>query len=363
MADMIAILIVFSSSAIFSVIAVALILQLSRKKAWYDKVDDRKIHTGEIPRLGGIGFALVFIVMAALVGFLTGKNDSAFRFLPCLAALVIILIFGVRDDFRPMAPRYKLLTQFLAALCIVIPGYTFKRVSYFETGLFFNLGMLSYPLTFFWIVGLINAINFIDGIDGLAGGLSAIIALTFACIFYFYAETPSAVLFCVGLLGVILGFMVFNAPVPGAKIFMGDGGSQFLGLTLALLPLLDGGNTRAALPLPYAAALLAIPIFDTIAAVWRRIRDKRRIDSPDKAHIHHKLMNLGLDARGVDTVLCALQIVLGILVFIAVKLEGWSSVFVLAATYLVNIVFFVAIHYLNRWVTSSGARGADSDAA
>jgi UDP-GlcNAc:undecaprenyl-phosphate GlcNAc-1-phosphate transferase len=359
---MIGILAVFSASAVLSAAAVALILQLSRKKAWYDKIDARKIHTGEIPRLGGMGFALAFIIMTLAICFSSRKSDLVLRFLPCLAALVIILASGVRDDFRPMAPRHKLLVQFLAALCVVVPGFTFKRISYFEAGFFSGLGLLSYPLTFFWIVGLINAINFIDGIDGLAGGLSALIALTFACIFYFYAGTSSTVLLCAGLFGVILGFLVFNAPIPGAKIFMGDGGSQFLGLMLALLPLLNSGHTRAALPLPYAAALLSIPIFDTIAAVWRRLRDKRRIDSPDKSHIHHKLLNLGLGAGGVNFVLCVLQIALGILVFVSIGLEGRGSVLVLSAAYLVSAVFFVAIHYMNRWAVRSRTGGAVSDA-
>ncbi|MDR1586516.1 MAG: undecaprenyl/decaprenyl-phosphate alpha-N-acetylglucosaminyl 1-phosphate transferase [Treponema sp.] len=356
---MIGILVVFSSSVVLSVIAVAFILRLSRKKAWYDKIDHRKIHTGDIPRLGGIGFALVFIVIAAIISFSTGKSDSV-RFLPCLLALVIILIFGVRDDFEPMSPKYKLLIQILAALCVIIPGYTFRRISYFETGFLSGLGLLRYPLTVFWIAGLINAMNFIDGVDGLAGGLSAIIALTFACIFYFYSKTPWAVLFCTGLFGAILGFLVFNAPVPGAKIFMGDGGSQFLGITLALLPLLDNENTRAALPLPYAAALLLIPIFDTVSAVWRRIRDKRRIDSPDKAHIHHKLLNLGFSTLGVDLVLYTLQIVLGVLVFVSIKTDRWTSVFILAAAYLIGIAFFTIIHYLNLRVVHSAPHGAAS---
>jgi UDP-GlcNAc:undecaprenyl-phosphate GlcNAc-1-phosphate transferase len=199
-------------------------------------------------------------------------------------------------------------------------------------------------------VGLTNAVNFIDGVDGLAGGISVIAALTYALISLSSSQISSVTLLCICLAAAIGGFLVFNMPFPKAKIFMGDGGSQFLGFILALLPLIDMGDTHLALPLFYGAALLIIPIFDTIAAVWRRTRDGRRIDSPDKLHIHHKLMNLGLDARRVDGVLYGLQIMLGILVFTSVKLSGNLSLIVLGGAYLLGIAFFITIHYMNRAV-------------
>ncbi|MDR1252477.1 MAG: undecaprenyl/decaprenyl-phosphate alpha-N-acetylglucosaminyl 1-phosphate transferase [Treponema sp.] len=346
--------IIFSASVFFSVVAVGLILRLSHKKSWYDHTGERKIHNGHVPRLGGIGFALVFIIIAAIISFSTRKVEYTFRFLPCLSALIITLVYGVWDDFRPLLSWHKLLLQFIGALCIIFSGFTFRRIVYFDAGLFSNLGWLAYPITCLWLVGLANAINFIDGVDGLAGGLSAIIAVFFALIFFSYAETPSAELFCICLTGVTLGFLVFNLPLPKAKIFMGDSGSQFLGFALAMLPLLEEHDTIAALPVPYAAALLAIPIFDIIAAVWRRLRDGRRLDSPDTAHIHHKLMNIGLSARGVDAVLYGLQILLGILVYISIQLPGILSLGVLGIAYVVAIVFFAVIHFWNRKVLSKG---------
>jgi UDP-GlcNAc:undecaprenyl-phosphate GlcNAc-1-phosphate transferase len=128
---------------------------------------------------------------------------------------------------------------------------------------------------------------------------------------------------------------------------MGDGGSQFLGFMLAVLPLLDRGNAESSLPLPYAAALLMIPILDTTAAVWRRVRDHRRIDSPDRAHIHNKLMNLDLGASGVIAVLYTLQIVLGVLVFISIKIPGVLSIVVLGIACIIGAGFFSAVHFLN----------------
>jgi UDP-GlcNAc:undecaprenyl-phosphate GlcNAc-1-phosphate transferase len=341
-------IVVFVTSFVLAIIAVALVLRLSHKKSWYDQVNERKIHTGDIPRLGGIGFATAFVITAFFTNFFVDTGGFGLRFLPVLLAMILIFVSGVYDDFRPLAPRYKLLIQFVAALGVLIPGFTFHRILYPGWGFLSDLNWLRYPLTFVWIVGLTNAINFIDGIDGLAGGVSVLAALTFAFIAFSFSESNSTVLFCICLAGALGGFLVFNAPFPQAKIFMGDGGSQFLGFTLALLPLIEERSSPAALPVPYAAALLAIPIFDTIAAVWRRLRDGKRIDSPDKSHIHHKLMNLTLSARRADGVLWGLQIVLGVLAYLSVRTGGWLSLVILGAAYLVIITFFTTIHFLNR---------------
>jgi UDP-GlcNAc:undecaprenyl-phosphate GlcNAc-1-phosphate transferase len=336
------------ASFILSIIMVSLVLRLSHIKSWYDRIDERKIHTGDVPRLGGVGFALAFIVSAAVIIVIAKESYFGLRFVPVLVAMFLIMVIGVRDDFRPLTPRNKLYVQILSALCVVIPDYTFHRLFFFDIGPMGDLGWIRFPLSVFWIVGLTNAVNFIDGVDGLAGGVSALIALTYAVIFTSFANTGTTTLLCVCLVAVIAGFLIFNMPFPKARIFMGDGGAYFLGFILAVLPLIDRGNSRSDLPLPYAAALLLIPIFDTVAAVWRRLRDGRRIDSPDRSHIHHKLKNLGLTDQGVDGLLYSLQIVLGVLVFLSVKFHGVQSLIFLGSAYLIGIVFFAAIHYLNR---------------
>jgi UDP-GlcNAc:undecaprenyl-phosphate GlcNAc-1-phosphate transferase len=344
-------LVVFLIAAFSSCLLVGLTIRLSHKKSWYDPVEDRKIHSGDIPRLGGIGFALVFAVAAGILVFLTRERDSVTRFLPCLAGFCIIVAFGVIDDFNHIRPLIKLFIQITAALCVVIPGYTFERLFYFNETFTAGIPWFRWAVTVLWIVGLTNAINLLDGIDALAGGLSTIIALTFALIFTSYGKTPAAELICVALAGAIIGFLVFNAPFPRAKIFMGDGGSQFLGFTLALMPLLEEQRTVAALPTLYAAALLVIPIFDTTAAVWRRVRDRKPISTPDKAHIHHKLMNLGLSVRQINAVLLILQLIISILVFVSLKLHGWLSLAILGIVYLLALVFFAVIHFKNKEIS------------
>jgi UDP-GlcNAc:undecaprenyl-phosphate GlcNAc-1-phosphate transferase len=361
---MVGAIIVFFSSFALSCITVVLVLRLSHKKSWYDHINERKIHTGNIPRLGGVGFAIAFVITAVFVSFALGKIDFGLRFLPVLLAMALILASGIYDDFRPMSPRYKLLIQVIAALCVIIPGFTFQQVFDLSWN-FFNLNWIRYPLTFIWIVGLINAINFIDGSDGLAGGIAVLVALTFAGVAIYFSGSLYAPLLCICLVGAVSGFLVFNAPFPRAKIFMGDGGSQFLGFTLALLPLLplfEEPNSPAALPVLYAAALLGIPIFDLFSAIWRRIRDGKRIFSPDKYHVHHKLMKLTRESpRRVVLILWGLQIVLCVLVYFAVRAGGRLSLILLGTAYLVIIVFFTAIHFLNRRILRR-SRGEESQA-
>jgi UDP-GlcNAc:undecaprenyl-phosphate GlcNAc-1-phosphate transferase len=342
-------------SFIISCVVVVQVLVLSHKKSWYDTIDERKIHSGNVPRLGGVGFALAFVCACFAITFVIPRLPARLipgaalplSFLFPLAAMLLIFASGVFDDFKPMAPRYKLLLQIIAAALVVAPGYTFRSILFVDLGILGELNWLRYPLTAFWIVGLTNAVNLIDGVDGLAGGVSALAAVFFAVIFSSIPDSGVMVLMCVCLAAALAGFLVFNMPFPRARIFMGDGGSQFLGFVLALLPLINAGGQPRGFPLLYAAALLAIPIFDTFAAIWRRIRDRRRIDDPDRLHIHHKLMNLGFNAHGVDGTLYALQIALGLLVCRSLRSEGVRSLIFLGAAYLAAAGFFIAIHFVN----------------
>jgi UDP-GlcNAc:undecaprenyl-phosphate GlcNAc-1-phosphate transferase len=329
-----------------SLAAVALVLRICRKNAWYDRVNERKIHSGDVPRLGGAGFASAYILTAFFV-LLAAARKAAIPAVPLfipLGGMILILFFGGVDDFHPLKPRVKILAQVIAALCVVIPGYTFSAL--FLPGVFaFTLPLwIGLILSFFWIVGLVNAINLIDGVDGLAGGLSFLAALSYGLALLRRAAPGPSPLLCVCLAAALLGFLVFNAPLPRARIFMGDGGSQFLGFMLALFPIMERENP---IPLGYAAAFLLNPIMDTIAAIWRRLRDGRRIDSPDRFHIHHKLLKLGLDSRGVDGVLFAVQILLSALTLLALETKGTASFVLLSSAYLAAVGFFILIHFLN----------------
>jgi UDP-GlcNAc:undecaprenyl-phosphate GlcNAc-1-phosphate transferase len=335
-------------SLVISACTVALTLFIARKKNWYDKIDERKIHQGNIPRLGGIGFAAAFLAVSIFIFIHFNIIPLSVYYIILFVAMYIILQFGVIDDFKSLKPRIKFLVQCAAALAVILSGFYYRRL--FLVDIFGLKGMswIGIPITFIFIVGLTNAVNIIDGVDGLAGGISALIALSYGLIYAVYFNNEFTVFLSICLAASIGGFLLFNLPIPKAKIFMGDGGSQFLGFVLALLPIIHRGNNKLELPLPYVVALLIIPVFDTIAAIWRRVRDGRRIDSPDKLHIHHKLMNLGLNSRGIIGVLYSLQIFVGVLVFLAVKTPGIISLLFLLAAYLIGLGFFTTIHFMNK---------------
>jgi len=361
---MIGIILVFVTVAVSSGLMVTLLIRLAHSKSWYDRTSERGVHSGNVPRLGGLGFVPVFAVTALVIMFTLDQVDSFARFALVIAGACAIVVFGVWDDFRPLRPIVKLLIQIGAALCVVASGYVFSYVAFFDESLMMRFPWIGYVITVFWLVGMTNAVNLIDGVDALAGGISFIVALTFAYIFSAHSGVTASVMICIALAGSIAGFLVFNAPLPKARIFMGDGGSQFLGFTLALLPLLEGRNTIATMPILYVAAILAIPIFDTTAAVWRRARDRKPLSSPDRSHIHHKLMNLGLNARKIDAVMLSLQAVVSILVIVSLKLAElptrWQSLTVLGFAYAVVIAFFTVLHFMNSRRTK-GTGESDTD--
>jgi UDP-GlcNAc:undecaprenyl-phosphate GlcNAc-1-phosphate transferase len=167
---MVGIIVIAGISFTLSAFLVGVVLRLSHLYSWYDMKDERKIHTGDVPRLGGVGFSLAFILVAMVLSFIATETYYGFWFLPVILGMFLTLIFGILDDFKSLAPRTKLLIQVIAAILVVIPDYTFH--SFLFIGSLKDLNWLRYPLTVLWLVGLTNALNFIDGVDGLAGGVS-----------------------------------------------------------------------------------------------------------------------------------------------------------------------------------------------
>lgn len=334
----------FAITFLLSVVSIFLLIQFSRKFSIYDRIDERKVHTGNIPRLGGIGIFFGFlggmVIFFQLIGYRTFIGS---RLWVLLLSSTLIFIMGVWDDVKPWRARYKLLVQVTAAVLVLSNGFVFTKIGFAGSGMGFSLGFLAYPLTFCWIIGVTNAINLIDGIDGLAGTVSLLSVLSYSFFFFFFGNS-TAFYSCIILALSIFGFLMFNLPFPRAKIFMGDGGSQFLGFFLAVLPLFQSGNNLATISLPYAAAILSIPIFDTIAAIWRRVRENRPIDDPDKFHLHHKLMMLGFSARGSLVVIFSLQMILCVLTIASIKVSPILSAFLLVCVFSIVSLFFTIIH-------------------
>lgn len=298
-------------SAVLSALTMPVIIGFAKKKKLYDATGGRKIHSGEIPRLGGVGMFWAFFIglgFFALIGnrgFLSGFVGRTARLVPLALGATGMHFLGFADDIKSLPARRKFLLQSVFALLVVGAGFRFRGLSYGSELFSGPLDWLSYVVSWGWIVGMTNAINLIDGMDGLAGGISAIISIAFSGFYLLEGDLPNAFI-CLTLAGVVIGFLCVNFPAPKAKLFMGDSGSLFLGFALSVMPFLgQSGNSPAAAAgrlsvgfLP-SIALLAIPLIDTLRAMVRRIRAGISISTPDRKHIHHLLLDYGYEPRRI----------------------------------------------------------------
>lgn len=344
-----------------------LIIRLAHRHRWYDEQNHRKIHTENIPRLGGIGIFLGMVASAALALLLspvspetvsTGDIGSVGRagfaamlgyYGPALGGMALIFAVGLVDDFRNLRAVLKLAVQVLAAALVTIGPFTIDRITIPFIWYNIELGVLGYPVTIVWIVAVSNAVNLIDGIDGLAGGTSAIAMLFFAIIGLLVGEGVPTLL-AVGIFGSLLAFLVYNGPP--AKIFMGDAGSYVLGFSLAVFPLILAGGTGSSLDLIPAITLLAIPLVDMTSSVLRRMRRGKHPFSPDREHIHHRLMDRGYGPWKILAIVYGAAVVLGV---IAVT---WYLIPKNPGTALSIAVWAVGIG-LVAWLTVSARRNPD----
>ena len=321
-----------------SLISMPLIIKFSTKFNIFDYQDARKIHSGNISRLGGVGIAISFFVCTA-VYFLITDASLFIEYLPIISAGLIIFVFGFIDDIVTLRAIVKLLIQIVATCLVIFSGNRFTQIGPWQIP-----SVLSYIFTFCWIIGVVNAFNLIDGLDGLCGSLAFTTTLTLGIIYTLSGNSISVI--CFILAASILGFLCFNWPP--AKLFMGDCGSQFLGFMLATLPLIPADSVIEFNKFLIIASVAAFPIFDTIAAIWRRIRDKRPIMSPDKSHLHHKLLNMGYTKKSSLYLVVFIQLLLCSLVVISYLLGTYKGMMVLLLTLFFVTLFFTFIHYTNQ---------------
>ena len=353
MNNIILLLIISIVALILNLILTPLLISLSHKKGWYDSTNDRKIHSGDIPRIGGVGLFISFLLSAFLFVLICKfaniplNTISRYHYLALAAGFLIITILGVADDFFNIRAWHKLLIQLAAALIVSFGGFNleFFYIPFLEQDI--PLGFFSHFITALWIVSLCNAINLMDGMDGLAGGI-ALVASFFYGIIFFITQNYTAAGLSFILFGAVAAFLVFN--FPPAKIFMGDSGSLLLGFCLAVIPLINntGGGSSQTVFMPLI--VLIIPIMDMIAAILRRSRRKLSIASPDREHIHHKLIDFGLSQKKILFVIYFFSILVGLTgllytIFETRKLDSW--VFIFAATCVVFTSLFLVLHYKN----------------
>ncbi len=323
-------LVVYLGATFLVIMVMPLIIYISRALNMYDDTGPRKVHARDIPRIGGISIVLAMLGMTVPILLLNNSIGQAFRELKYEIAILLcgsftIFLVGLVDDIRRLTARTKFLAQFLVALAVTALGIRIEEILIADW-LTIPLGIFSWPITLLWIVGVTNAINLIDGLDGLAAGISAIACGVIAIISIYTAQPVMAVLM-LALLGSLTGFLFFN--FNPAKIFMGDGGSFFLGFILSVSSIICTAKTVAVVGLGLPALALGIPIFDTLFSMIRRFCERRSMFSPDRGHFHHHLLDRGLHHRhAVLVIYLATLLVTGIGMFmIATRDIGTLLVF------------------------------------
>lgn len=296
--------------------------------------DARRMHKKPTPRIGGVAIVYGFIISVCCFSSFTINGALNQPLIGVLIGSLIIAVLGFLDDLKSKKAIVKFLIQIAAACIPVLMGVRIIAVSNPFTGLMVQMPLwFSYSFSILWIVGVTNAVNLIDGLDGLAAGVSSIAALALVSILVMQHNTNLTMLIlAAALAGSCFGFLPFN--FNPAKTFMGDTGSTFLGFVLACISIQGPFKSYVAFALPFL--ILGLPIFDTLFAIVRRLIKGQGIMTPDRGHLHHRLIDMGLSHRSAVIVLYALSAVLAISAIVM-----FISNFLRALVLLVFIVLFV----------------------
>jgi len=318
-----------------TVLLVPWIKKLAFKFGAVDKPQEnsRKIHKKVMARGGGIAIYLAFLVTTLI---LVPNRDLGYWGL--VVASSIVLTIGFADDIYNLNPWVKLLTQIFAAVVafsffgirievLSNPAgqslvFTDPNLSLVLNGYLVSINFIALTVTTIWLVGMTNTMNFVDGIDGLSGGIAAIAAI----VMFFLAISPSVnqsqtALISISLAGGCLGYLVYN--FHPAKIFNGDSGAYFLGMTLGIIAIFSGAK------LATAALVLGVPIIDAVWSAVRRIISGRSPFSADRGHLHFLLLDVGFTQRQTALLIYSLCIVFGIIALIASPEQKIVAIFAL----------------------------------
>jgi UDP-GlcNAc:undecaprenyl-phosphate GlcNAc-1-phosphate transferase len=311
----------FAGAAMATLCLTPLARWLARRTGVVDMPDGkRKLQRFPIPLLGGVavygGFALTACALLATSSL--GGFESRMPWV--LLGLGMLCLVGIVDDKWNLPAGWKLTGQIVATLPILSAGLWLERIGF--CGLTLDVGQWGIPLTLVWLLAGINAVNLLDGMDGLASTVGLSIAAGIASIGLVTGSDTTVVL-AAAIAGSLAGFLVYN--LPPATVYLGDAGSMVIGMVLALLTMQVAVDTAGRSSLTIMVVLMAVPIADTALAVVRRLLDGRGIWSPDRGHIHHRLLDRGFASSQIlrlVVVLCALT---GAIASVS-RIVGWDTV-------------------------------------
>ena len=300
-------LILFPALTILACLAVAWIRRVAIQRAILDHPNERSSHSVPTPRGGGLAIAVFVIVVAIVYGIVNGFTRGNVAY---IISGTILALLGWQDDVRTLSAKIRFPIQFLAIVIAMWGMGWFGMVTIPLFGVW-DLGWLGIPVTFVWILGLINAYNFMDGIDGLAGGVALAAALgwmalssTFGGSEFGGRENPLTFWLALSVAAASLGFLGHNWPP--ARIFMGDVGSTFLGFTFAVLPLTAGHRGGDALM--FGTAILWTFIMDAGLAFLRRLARRENVFAAHRTHLYQRLAASGVKPVVVSSLFIALTL-------------------------------------------------------
>ena len=291
----------FALSLGLSILLTPLARALAGRCGLTDKPDKRrKLHGHDIPVAGGIAVLLASLATIGIM-LVTGLcpwseefNQQAGQWLGLAAASILISCVGIIDDWGRLRGRHKVLGQLLAIAILISTGLVVKTVRIAD--LEFDLGLMAIPFTGFFLLGAINSLNLLDGMDGLLSTVALIITLAFTGMAVMGERWTTACI-AVTIAGALLGFLRYN--FPPASIYLGDTGSMLIGLVIGSLAIKSSLKGPATVALAAPVAILAIPILDTTAAIFRRKLTGRSIYTTDRGHLHHCLLRQGFSKVAV----------------------------------------------------------------
>ena len=324
-----------------TLISVMFYMPAARRIGLLDTPGERKHHDGSIPLIGGIAMftGLLFAIVSLPV--------PIDRYLPLIAGVAIMMVMGVADDLRDLSARVRFFAQVIAALLMIYWGdIVLLSLGSAFYGEVVNLGMWAIPFTVFAVVGVVNATNMTDGVDGLAGSMALVILSAFAAIAAATGLYNDLMVLLV-VIATILAFLMFNFPIPGraqAKVFMGDGGSMFLGFVIAWYGVSLTQGEHAAISPTTALWVIGLPILDTIAIMTRRVLRGRSPFAPDREHFHHILQVAGFSKTMVVVIMMMLSALLAVIGLFGELLNVPEYIMFYGYVILLSLYFWGVMH-------------------
>ena len=312
-------ILLFAVALVVTMGTIPLVKRLAIRVDAIDYPDKRRVNTKPIPRLGGISIYLG--ILASLIVFLIGvhffgwstpdelRGDRGLNMPLIFIGITTIFGVGVVDDIFTLKPLPKFIAQVIAAIFVVAGGLLFDGFSNPFSDGYIDLGIFAYPITVFYLVAFANIINLIDGLDGLAAGITAITAMTIF-VFAISKNEIEAAFISITLIGSCLGFLRYN--FNPASIFMGDSGALLLGFLLGVSSLFAVAKSALIVSLLVPIVTAGVPIIDTATAIIRRMRAGVSIGTPDKGHIHHRLLQSGFSQRTTVFIMWGWTLVLAV---------------------------------------------------